>query len=303
MGDDGRKIVFEAALEAAPRIVVVAKTKRRIKQQNSPKKTTPANDAAESPGHGQLQVLRLWPTGRHNNPLQVIQAANGEYSLRFVDVVVHNRRRQNLYILLCTTHVTKFTKAFITSFEGSSERLLLDDGPDGQLKGAHIPRTFEQTMRVFDPRRYKAIVICKPATAKPPSVAPDIHLFANLVPYAHITAESAVQLQAKADAIASIIVSTPSSANFANDDWTVDTLASNAHELFHMFDRDRSGAIDFSGTPCSVTTAKDASRVQGDAFVLQDPAARATGPPVLCAVRRRKEVDKSSFPFPTSPLL
>ncbi|KDO25226.1 hypothetical protein SPRG_09475 [Saprolegnia parasitica CBS 223.65] len=232
MGDDGRKIVLEAALEAAPRILVVAKTKRRLKQQNSPKKASPATDEAESPGHGQLQV---------------IQAANGEFSLRFVDVVVHNRRRQNLYVLLCTTHVTKFTKAFITSFEGSSERLLLDEGPDGQLKGAHVPRTFEQRMRVFDPRRYKAIVICKPATAKPPSVAPDIHLFANLVPYAHITAESAAQLQAKADAIASIIVSTPISANFANDDWTIDALASNARELFHMFDRDRSGAIDFSG--------------------------------------------------------
>ncbi|OQR87041.1 hypothetical protein ACHHYP_09598 [Achlya hypogyna] len=218
---DDRRIVFEATLEAAPRIAVVAKSKKRLPPPSG------TQDVTDAPGSGKIQVL---------------QSSDGTYVLRFEDLVVHNRRRQHLYLLLCTEVVTKLTKAFVTSFEGRSERVLLDDGPDGQLKGVHQRRTFEQPLRVLDPRRYRAIVICKPAAAKPPSVVADIHLFANLAPYAPET--SAAVLEAKAAVVAEVTVAPPAATS--DGELSIDDLAATAHDLFRMFDRDRSGAINFT---------------------------------------------------------
>ncbi|KAH9131100.1 hypothetical protein LEN26_007904 [Aphanomyces euteiches] len=182
-------------------------------------------------------------SSRGSGQAQLIRHANGRYSIRFLDLIVHNTKRQHLYVLLCREKVSLVNKAFLATFERHAERLLLADGPNGgQLKGCHFfQRTFNHTLDLMDVRRYKSIVICKPATAKPPSVIADVHLFANWMPYAHLTREVAPPpeiLVAKS--------AKSSGDNLQEIELDIDALKKHAHELFVMFDQDRSGLVDFT---------------------------------------------------------
>ncbi|RHY32809.1 hypothetical protein DYB32_002230 [Aphanomyces invadans] len=155
--------------------------------------------------------------------------------------------RQHLYVLLCRSKVTTLTKTFLTTFERTAERLLLADGPDGQLKGCHLHSFDHPLDHIMDLRDFKSIVVCKPATAKPPTVVADIHLFANFVPYAHLTAESEAALAAKASLLAAKQAQDNEDfgregvqVNLQHAELDIATLQASAHELFRMFDRDRS---------------------------------------------------------------
>ncbi|RHY07971.1 hypothetical protein DYB25_009997 [Aphanomyces astaci] len=186
--------------------------------------------------------------------MQLLQlGSSGRFVLRMLDLVVPNVKRQHLYVLLCRTKVTSLTKSFLSTFERSAERLLLADGPDGQLKGCHL-RSFDHPLdHIMDVRRIQSIVVCKPATAKPPSVVADLHLFANLVPYAHMTPALEQSLADKASLLAAKQAQDEDIAhedvnNLQHAELDIPTLQACAHELFRMFDRDRSGTIEFAGT-------------------------------------------------------
>ncbi|RHZ41511.1 hypothetical protein DYB26_001456 [Aphanomyces astaci] len=184
--------------------------------------------------------------------MQLLQlGSSGRFVLRMLDLVVPNVKRQHLYVLLCRTKVTSLTKSFLSTFERSAERLLLADGPDGQLKGCHL-RSFDHPLdHIMDVRRIQSIVVCKPATAKPPSVVADLHLFANLVPYAHMTPALEQSLADKASLLAAKQAQDEDVAhedvnNLQHAELDIPTLQACAHELFRMFDRDRSGTIEFA---------------------------------------------------------
>jgi hypothetical protein len=168
--------------------------------------------------------------------------------MRFVDLVVPNVKRQHLYVLLSREKVTRLTKEFLSTFERLSERVLLSDGPEGQLKGCHLNhRTFEQPLSaIFDPHAFKSVIICKPAAAKPASVLADIHAFANLLPYVHTTKASEGLLEAHVNAIQATFGSTGTD-HLKHQELSIDLLKEHAHTLFRMFDQDRSGLIDFHG--------------------------------------------------------
>ncbi|RLO11499.1 hypothetical protein DYB28_007160, partial [Aphanomyces astaci] len=184
--------------------------------------------------------------------MQLLQlGSSGRFVLRMLDLVVPNVKRQHLYVLLCRNKVTSLTKSFLSTFERSAERLLLADGPDGQLKGCHL-RSFDHPLdHIMDVRRIQSIVVCKPATAKPPSVVADLHLFANLVPYAHMTPALEQSLADKASLLAAKQAQDEDVAhedvnNLQHAELDIPILQACAHELFRMFDRDRSGTIEFA---------------------------------------------------------
>ena len=150
-----------------------------------------------------------------------------------------------MFVLLCKQKVEK-SKKFLLEFESQSDKVLMSNGPDGQLKGCHMQNTLEELLMLYNPLVYKSVCICKPASAKPTSAVADIHLFANLDIYAHITKESNTTLEVKRNEIANTISASINS--ISTQELSLDELKQNAHQLFRMFDVDRSGAIDFEGT-------------------------------------------------------
>ncbi|OQS00368.1 hypothetical protein THRCLA_05979 [Thraustotheca clavata] len=236
------KIIYEATFDQASRVIVASKTKQRVKQRDERKKNIDID--TESFGSGQIQIVQL---------------KNGEYVLRFIDLILHNRKRQHLYVLLCVERVNKMRKR------------------------CHYEHSFDQALSVFNPHRFKSIVICKPATAKPPSVVPDVHLYANLVPYAHETEELTLLLRAKANDIVEV-AKQESEGNLQVEELSIEMLKSNAHDLFRMFDHDRSGSIEFKEFKAMLAYRK---------IKLLEPQARRLF--ALCDQYNRGHIDEQEF--------
>ncbi|KAF0689577.1 Aste57867_18996 [Aphanomyces stellatus] len=213
--------------------------------ENATIKASVAGSPPKSKGKSKTSAAATLSASRGSGQVQLIRRANGTYAIRFIDLLVPNIKRQHLSALLCREKVTAFNKVFLTTFERFAERIVLDDGPDGQLKGSHFSaRTFEQPVDVFDIHLFRAIIICKPAAAKPPTVLPDIHVYANLLPYAHLTKDLAVKLESKVG-VAARLGGDGGGENLQHVELDMDRLKKSAHDLFRMFDQDRSGAIDF----------------------------------------------------------
>lgn len=217
--------------------------------------------------------------------LQLLRSTTGDYILRFLDLKVLNENNHGLYVLLMRQEMTR--QRLKTFKENECEKLLLDVGILGMVKGKRTRGTFDQKLDCFEPLDYKCVVICKPAASKPPSVEPIIHLYTNLkVPQDNSTSSSAtVELLEKRKAIQAIQKKQGLANNdIATQDFSLEVIHQTAFEIFDKFDKDRSGRIDFN---------EFQQMIQSRGILLLEPQAKRFFQ--YCDQDRKGELDQEEF--------
>ncbi|EEY53275.1 uncharacterized protein PITG_06916 [Phytophthora infestans T30-4] len=152
------------------------------------------------------------------------------YWLRFEDVRIRNDRDLPLYM------------------ETGAQPVLLDCGPDGQWKGLHMPRMFEQELLVFDPLVFASVAIGKPASAKPPTAQMLVlayGVFETYVPPTKSAEQVALEMEALSDRFLQTVMEVEQDQLQGAEGLSLDALQRNARQLFRMFDQDKSDSIDF----------------------------------------------------------
>ena len=173
------------------------------------------------------------------------------YYLRFKEFEAVNRYDESIYVYLRREMFDMKSSvneaSFYTTFDTTHEKVSLDNSLSGQLKGIQLKGNFEQRLNCFDALDYASILIAKPAAAKPPTPLPKIHLFANMEIYVENDDEKTKRLEERREALEKEM--TEMGTNAASDlrkvQFTVLDIREKASEVFQMFDRDKSGTIDF----------------------------------------------------------
>ncbi|DBA03352.1 TPA: hypothetical protein N0F65_004629, partial [Lagenidium giganteum] len=199
---------------------------------------------------GTVQLIAQKPVAESDDVPEALQdrsARSTTYWLRFIDLRVNNERDMPLYVLLSRVRADMDNERALRELEQQSETILLDHGPEGQLKGGHMATSFDQELTLFDALEFTSVTICKPSTSKPLSVLPVVVAYGAFETYLppHKTAEAvALQTEALAHKMLNTVMVMDTS-ELAQNDLDLDTLQKNARELFKMFDQDGSNSIDF----------------------------------------------------------
>lgn len=171
--------------------------------------------------------------------------------LHFEDVTVRNDRDLPLYVLLSRANDAVLDDdRIVQKLEASVQPVLLDCGPEGQWKGSHMPRVFEQELFVFDPMVFASIVIGKPAAAKPPTAQVLVFAygaFETYVPPPKSAEQIAQEMEALSNRFLQTVMEVEQDQLQGGDELSLDALQRNARQLFRMFDQDKSDSIDYEG--------------------------------------------------------
>ncbi|KAF4322546.1 hypothetical protein BBO99_00003857 [Phytophthora kernoviae] len=136
----------------------------------------------------------------------------------------------------------------VQQLETRAQPVLLDIGPEGQWKGSHLPPIFEQEVFIFDPMVFASIAIGKPAVAKPPTAQMLVFAygaFQTYVPPTKSPEQIALEMEALSTRLLQTVMEMEQDQLQSDDELSLDALQRNAHQLFRMFDQDRSDSIDF----------------------------------------------------------
>lgn len=139
----------------------------------------------------------------------------------------------------------------VQKMEKSAQLVLLDCGPDGQWKGLHMPRVFEQELVVFDPLVFASVTIGKPAAAKPPTAQALVFAygaFETYLPPVKPAEQIAQEVEALSNRFLQTVMEVEQEQLQGGEELSLDALQRNARQLFRMFDQDKSDSIDFEGT-------------------------------------------------------
>ncbi|KAE9354541.1 hypothetical protein PF008_g4491 [Phytophthora fragariae] len=194
---------------------------------------------------GKVQLIqRNSPTStRETNPTR------STYWLHFEDVSIRNDRDLPLYVLLSRTDDTVMDDdRAVQRMEASAQPILLDCGPEGQWKGSHMPRIFEQELLVFDPMVFASVAIGKPAAAKPPTAQVLVFAygaFETYVPPTKSAEQIALEMEALSNRFLQTVMDIDQDELQGDNDLSLEVLQRNARQLFRMFDEDKSDSIDF----------------------------------------------------------
>ncbi|KAG2863092.1 hypothetical protein PC113_g5719 [Phytophthora cactorum] len=204
-----------------------------------PAKTSPAREVV-----GKIQLIqRQTPPTGSSSPVHLT------YWLRFEDVRIRNDRDLPLYVMISRGNEPALDdESSVHKLEASAQPLLLDCGPEGQWKGSHLPRMFEQELLVFDPLVFASVVIGKPASAKPPTAQMLVFAYGSFETYVRPT-KSAEQVAQEMEALSNRFLQTVMEVEQdqlqGEEELSLDALQRNARQLFRMFDQDKSDSIDF----------------------------------------------------------
>ncbi|KAE9041707.1 hypothetical protein PR002_g4311 [Phytophthora rubi] len=194
---------------------------------------------------GKVQLIqRNSPTStRETNPTR------STYWLQFENVSIRNDRDLPLYVLLSRTDDTVMDDdRAVQRMEASAQPILLDCGPEGQWKGSHMPRIFEQELLVFDPMVFASVAIGKPAAAKPPTAQVLVFAygaFETYVPPTKSAEQIALEMEALSNRFLQTVMDVDQDELQGDNDLSLEVLQRNARQLFRMFDEDKSDSIDF----------------------------------------------------------
>ncbi|RLN64823.1 hypothetical protein BBJ29_004753 [Phytophthora kernoviae] len=171
------------------------------------------------------------------------------YWLRFEGVSIRNDRDLLLYVLLSRANDAALDdERSVQQLETRAQPVLLDIGPEGQWKGSHLPPIFEQEVLIFDPMVFASIAIGKPAVAKPPTAQMLVFAygaFQTYVPPTKSPEQIALEMEALSTRLLQTVMEMEQDQLQSDDELSLDALQRNAHQLFRMFDQDRSDSIDF----------------------------------------------------------
>ncbi|KAL3666081.1 hypothetical protein V7S43_008872 [Phytophthora oleae] len=177
------------------------------------------------------------------------KSAHSTYWLRFEDVCIGNDRDLPLYVMLSRGNETTLDDdRRVQKMENSAQLVLLDCGPDGQWKGSHMPRIFEQELLVFDPLVFASVAIGKPAVAKPPTVQVLVFAygaFETYLPPSKPAEQIAQEVKALSNRFLQTAMEVEQEQLQGGEELSLDALQRNARQLFRMFDQDKSDSIDF----------------------------------------------------------
>lgn len=181
--------------------------------------------------------------------MKVVRKSSGIIVLRFRDFFVNNENDVTLKIVLLRSKLLQVA-GLIREVQHNGETLLLDYGLQGTVKGAFSVGCFEQEMHLYNPLDFGMVIVCKPAAAKPVTVQPAVYLYARLDPYVASDEIEASILDKKRKLVEIEIVERIESLKSEREQYTVEDIKKNAHNIFKKFDFDQSGSIDFSGMHC-----------------------------------------------------
>ncbi|KAG7383608.1 hypothetical protein PHYPSEUDO_003534 [Phytophthora pseudosyringae] len=191
---------------------------------------------------GKVQLIR-----RQSPPLA--SPAHVTYWLHFEDVDIRNDRDLPLYVMLSRANDAALDdERSVQKLEASAQPVLLDCGPEGQWKGSHLPRVFEQELLVFDPLVFASVVIGKPAAAKPPTAQVLVFAhgtFETYVPPTKSAEQIAQEMEALSNRFLQTVMEVEQDQLQGDEELSLDALQRNARQLFRMFDQDKSDSIDF----------------------------------------------------------
>ncbi|KAG1692675.1 hypothetical protein DVH05_025153 [Phytophthora capsici] len=201
-----------------------------------------------------LTALRAKASTHHDiiGKVQLLRrqtSAHATHWLRFDDVCIGNDRDLPLYVMLSRANETTLDDDnSVQKMEKSAQLVLLDCGPDGQWKGLHMPRVFEQELVVFDPLVFASVTIGKPAAAKPPTAQALVFAYGAFETYL-LPVKPAEQIAQEVEALSNRFLQTVMEVEQeqlqGGEELSLDALQRNARQLFRMFDQDKSDSIDF----------------------------------------------------------
>lgn len=198
-----------------------------------------------------VQLVLRKTAVRSSSTTDPASSTSSTYWLRFLNVTIRNENELPAFVLLSQSHVHDLSnEKRVKQLEVHAETILLDNGPEGQWKGCHIPSSFEQEVVVFDPLAFASVVICKPSAAKPPSVLPLVFAygaFQSYTPPQKTPEQVALEMEALSNKLLSTVMEIEQEELQNQDQLSLDELQRNAKQLFKMFDQDKSNSIDFEG--------------------------------------------------------
>ncbi|RLN59015.1 hypothetical protein BBJ28_00006807 [Nothophytophthora sp. Chile5] len=241
-------VVLEATLyDYSPRTVVANPFKPSGKRWLPSVLLTKA--AATRPVVGRVQMLVRKSATAASGSSDARCHAHVTHWLRFEDVTIRNDRDLPLYVLLSrASDAILDDDRSVRQLEAGALPVLLDRGPEGQWKGAHFPRMFEQELLTFDPLAFASIAIGKPAAARPPTALMLVFAhgaFQTFVPPTKSSEQLALEMDALSTRLLQSVMEMEQDQLQGEDELSLDALQRNAHQLFRMFDQDKSDSIDF----------------------------------------------------------
>ncbi|KAF1788159.1 Leucine-rich repeat domain, L domain-like [Phytophthora cactorum] len=199
----------------------------------------------------QTKARTNWEQGDGTPPTGSSSPVHLTYWLRFEDVRIRNDRDLPLYVMISRGNEPALDdERSVHKLEASAQPLLLDCGPEGQWKGSHLPRMFEQELLVFDPLVFASVVIGKPASAKPPTAQMLVFAYGSFETYVRPTKsveQVAQEMEALSNRFLQTVMEVEQDQLQGEEELSLDALQRNARQLFRMFDQDKSDSIDFEG--------------------------------------------------------
>ncbi|KAF1334365.1 Phosphatidylinositol-3-phosphate5-kinase, partial [Globisporangium splendens] len=250
-------IILEANLQdLAPPIVVKNPFKDKRKKRSflsggEWRSSVKAGDKyQQQPAAGKVQLILRKTTESASSALDAPSSSSStssSYWLRFLNVTIRNEKDLPAFVVLCRASAREFAnEKQLKQLEGNAETVLLDDGPEGQWKGCHLPATFDQELVVFDPLGFASVMICKPSAAKPPSILPLVFAygaFQSYSPPVKTPEQIALEMEALSNKLLNTVMEIEQDE--LQNQLSLDELQRNAKQLFKMFDQDKSNSIDF----------------------------------------------------------